>query len=131
MFYSFKRGQDFSLAASDGYRMLIMSCRFTITSAYSPTVGHQPNLAVAQGYHRLDGYAHAFFKHDAIATPSIIWYLWVFMHLFAYTVSGKLAHYAIAMRLAKSLNCISNITDMIASNCHFDTFIQRLSCHCQ
>ena len=91
MFYSFKRGQDFSLAASDGYRMLIMSCRFTITSAYSPTVGH----------------------------------------LFANTVSGKLAHYAIAMRLAKSLNCISNVTDMIASNCHFDTFIQRLSCHCQ
>ena len=131
MFYSFERGQDFCLASPDGYCVLKMSSGFTIASAYSPTVGHKPDLAVAQGYHRLDGNAHAFLKHDAVATPSIVGYLWVFMHLLAYTVTGKLAHYTVAMSLAKSLNCISYVTDMVASDCHFDTFIQRLSCHCQ
>ena len=124
MFYSFKRGQDFSLAASDGYRMLIMSCRFTITSAYSPTVGHQPNLAVAQGYHRLDGYAHAFFKHDAIATPSIVGYLRILVHLLANAMSGEFSHHSISMGFTKSLDCITDISDMISCHCHFNTFCQ-------
>lgn len=125
MFYSFKRGQDFSLAASDGYRMLIMSCRFTITSAYSPTVGHQPNLAVTQGYHRLDGYAHAFFKHDTVATGAIIGYRRILMHFFSNAMACQFTNHSVAETLTIVLYCSSYIADMMTGNRLFYAFIKR------
>ena len=124
MFYFFKRRQYLSLASPYSNCMFKVSGWFPIASTDTPTVGHKPYFSITHSNHGFYSYTHAFFKHDAIATPSIVGYLRILVHLLANAMSGEFSHHTISMGFTKSLDCITDISDMISCHCHFNTFCQ-------
>ena len=131
MFYFVKRGEYLRFATPYGYGMFEVCGGLAVAGAYAPSVGHQPYLSVAHSNHWLYGYAHAFLEKHSVSFSTVIGYRGFFMHLPSDSVSSEFTYDSIAMTFTKSLYSVTNVSDMITCHCHFYTFVQRLSRHCQ
>ena len=100
-----------------------MRSRHTVTSDNTPPIRHKTNTSVTHSNHGLDSNTHTFFKKNAIASSSIIGNLWLFMHFFTDSMTGKFTHYSISKLFTMLLNSPSDVTKMIACNGLLYTFI--------
>ena len=106
--------------------MLEMSGRLAVLRTDGPTILVEPDVALAHGNHRFDGYTHGGFQHHAISTTSVVRHLGILMHLTANAMSGQFADDAVAMSLAVFLHSTADITEVTTSDGIVDTLIQGL-----
>ncbi len=104
--------------------MLEMSCRLLVACDDAPLVWQHIYLPVAHGYHGFDGYAHACLEHHPIATPSVIGYGWIFMHLAPDAMACEFTDNPVAERFAIVLYGGTDIAYMLARRGLLYTFIK-------
>ena len=95
-FDGFKCGENICLAVVDGNGMLEMGCGLAVACDDAPAVGEHGQMALAHGYHGLDGDAEAILERHARPAASEVGHLRVFVHFLAYTVTDKLTDDAVA-----------------------------------
>src|SRR6266481_1488423 len=80
----------------------------------SPAIAQLFDVCLAGIDHRFDGEDHAGFQSDPGALTSVMKYLWFFMKTLADTMPAEFAHHAIAQRLDKTLDSMTDITQVSA-----------------
>jgi len=84
--------------------MLKMSRPLSVFCLDSPTVRHCLDISRTHVYHRLYGYYHTCHKSDAVTSLAIVWNFWIFVQVFAHTVTNELSYNGVAVVLIVFLN---------------------------
>ena len=104
--------------------MLEMCGTFAIPGNNTPFVWQHPDASFTHGDHRLYSDTHTRLEHYSIPSFPVVGHRGIFVHLTAYTMSGKLAHHTITLCFAEILDGGSNIAYMLSGYGLLDAFVE-------
>ena len=104
--------------------MFEMCSVLSVTGSDRPAIAFHEYLAFTESNHWLNGDAHSLTQLDAVAPAPVIGDFGSLMHVASYTMPYKFTHYPETILLTMGLYRIAHITEALAMNCLFNTFIE-------